>query len=600
MNNLFVPGRICLFGEHSDHMVNNGEAITYTLNLGIYSNFKKSKKIIIKNNNRIVFNHDCSLIDITKYDSHLQYILSAINEMISKYNVKGINLNIVKSTLPSKKSLSSSSAIILTIIKAFNILYNLNLTLKEEEELGVISERNIGSNCGLMDFISINEKGLVKLKFDYNNNVKEKINLKKQFNFLLVELPDEKNTKNILNLLHENKFNKNILNYYENEKNEIIQKAVDYLEKGLPENLGMLMNQVQNFYYENIYPLNDKEFNSSYIKNILEDSFIKNKIFGGKNTGSHGMGSLILLLKNSSDYTELINYITIKFGLNCHKIIMENNKLITKAVIPVGGHGTRMYPFTKVLSKEFLPVYINEFEAKPAILLTIEELIESGIEEIYMIVSNKNFLSYMEFYKDSSKIYNKKEENHLKHLFSYLRFVKDEHMGFPNVLKLIKNYIRNEDFLLVLGDQVYKSFETTSCTKQLLNFYQKNDFKLVVSTSKVDINKCSNYGVIIPKNDKDDRFDIDLFLEKPKIETLQNLKVLNEYCYTALGQYILPTTFLEILEEIKDFKNISITDIINKTCKVEKNVVFKVNGKFFDIGNWTDYKEAINYYKEQK
>ncbi|MEM6614139.1 MAG: sugar phosphate nucleotidyltransferase, partial [Cyanobacteria bacterium P01_C01_bin.72] len=58
------------------------------------------------------------------------------------------------------------------------------------------------------------------------------------------------------------------------------------------------------------------------------------------------------------------------------------NQKVRKAIIPAAGFGTRMYPVTKALKKELLPIIDRHGRAKPIILAIIEEAISAGIEEI--------------------------------------------------------------------------------------------------------------------------------------------------------------------------------------------------------------------------
>jgi UTP-glucose-1-phosphate uridylyltransferase len=55
---------------------------------------------------------------------------------------------------------------------------------------------------------------------------------------------------------------------------------------------------------------------------------------------------------------------------------------IRKAIIPVAGFGTRLYPVTRAIKKEFLPVVDADGPTKPVILILLEQLYDSGIEEI--------------------------------------------------------------------------------------------------------------------------------------------------------------------------------------------------------------------------
>ena len=57
-------------------------------------------------------------------------------------------------------------------------------------------------------------------------------------------------------------------------------------------------------------------------------------------------------------------------------------KKIKKAIVPVAGMGTRFLPFTKAVPKEMLPII-----ATPTIQIIVEELVDSGIEEILFITN---------------------------------------------------------------------------------------------------------------------------------------------------------------------------------------------------------------------
>ena len=59
---------------------------------------------------------------------------------------------------------------------------------------------------------------------------------------------------------------------------------------------------------------------------------------------------------------------------------------VRKAVIPAAGLGTRLFPTTRVIKKEFLPVVDGNDIAKPVIQLNVEEAINAGAEEVCIII----------------------------------------------------------------------------------------------------------------------------------------------------------------------------------------------------------------------
>ena len=64
------------------------------------------------------------------------------------------------------------------------------------------------------------------------------------------------------------------------------------------------------------------------------------------------------------------------------------SRKVRKAIIPAAGMGTRMYPATKALKKELLPIIDRDGRAKPIILAIVEEAISAGIEEVGIVVQS--------------------------------------------------------------------------------------------------------------------------------------------------------------------------------------------------------------------
>lgn len=70
--------------------------------------------------------------------------------------------------------------------------------------------------------------------------------------------------------------------------------------------------------------------------------------------------------------------------------------MITKAIIPVAGWGTRRLPITKIIEKSMLPV-----GNRPLVDYSVQELIVAGVKDIYMVISNVEPCQVLEFYKDN-------------------------------------------------------------------------------------------------------------------------------------------------------------------------------------------------------
>ena len=136
--NLFVPGRLCLMGEHSDwaggyRKINNniekGYAIVTGIEEGIYATCKFSDKFIIKHtNSNKYFESNMELKELLKVAEEgdfFSYVAGVAYCIKEQYNVGGIEITITKETIPTKKGLSSSAAICVLVARAFNKLYRL-------------------------------------------------------------------------------------------------------------------------------------------------------------------------------------------------------------------------------------------------------------------------------------------------------------------------------------------------------------------------------------------------------------------------------------------------------------------------------------------
>ena len=73
---------------------------------------------------------------------------------------------------------------------------------------------------------------------------------------------------------------------------------------------------------------------------------------------------------------------------------------VRKAIIPVAGFGTRLYPATRSLKKDFFPIPCSDGMVRPVILILLEELVKSGVEEICLVLgSEEERIQYTEFFE---------------------------------------------------------------------------------------------------------------------------------------------------------------------------------------------------------
>ena len=134
---------------------------------------------------------------------------------------------------------------------------------------------------------------------------------------------------------------------------------------------------------------------------------------------------------------------------------------IAKAIIPAAGFGTRFLPATKSQPKEMLPVV-----DKPTIQYIVEEAVESGIEDILIIIGR--YKSVIEDHFDRSVELEMELEKKAKYEMleqiqdiagmANIQFVRQKTaLGLGHAVYCAKNFIGNEPFAVMLGDDIVDS-----------------------------------------------------------------------------------------------------------------------------------------------
>jgi UTP--glucose-1-phosphate uridylyltransferase len=218
-----------------------------------------------------------------------------------------------------------------------------------------------------------------------------------------------------------------------------------------------------------------------------------------------------------------------------------------KAVIPAAGLGTRFLPITKAQPKEMLPVF-----NKPTIQYVVEEIVQSGIDDI-LIITGKNKRAIEDHFDRSLELEmslkNHEKEEFLKEVeklsavdIHYIR--QKEQRGLGDAIYAAKKYVGNEPFAVLLGDTI--SFDKTPCTKQMINVFEEVKAP-VIAVEKVPKEKISNYGIISFEKVGDGLLRIKDLVEKPDPEEAPSN-------YGIIGRYILTPEIFKMIEETKPGK----------------------------------------------
>lgn len=232
-----------------------------------------------------------------------------------------------------------------------------------------------------------------------------------------------------------------------------------------------------------------------------------------------------------------------------------------KGIILAGGTGTRLYPITKVVSKQLTPLY-----DKPMIYYPLATLIESGIKEILIITTPEDKERFQELLGNGSDY---------GITIEYKEQAKPE--GLAQAFIIGEDFIGNDSVVLTLGDNVFSGIN-------LINKIKKTT-KNGSTIFGVEVDNPERFGVIEINNNK-----VISIEEKPK-NPKSNIAI--------TGLYIFDNKVIEIAKKIKPSKRneLEITDVINEYLKENKlNVeLLNKNDKWFDTGTPESLFEATQY-----
>lgn len=646
MLKLFVPGRLCLFGEHTDWAghyrtmnadILPGAAIVTGIEQGIYAEVEKSPIFEMKSEAPELEGtwsdfscrmNEAELKRIAKSGSFFCYCAGVASYMLEWYKVGGVSIRITDMTLPMKSGLSSSAAICVLVARAFNLLYNLNLNTLGEMNIAYLGELRTSSRCGRLDQACAFGVKPNLMTFDGDEIEVQSLNVKRQLHWVFADLCAEKDTIKILADLNKAyPFASNEQEQLEHEalgvrNHEIIERAIKYMAEGDREALGKLMTEAEELFDRQIAPMSSALW-SPKLHAVLQDPNIKPMVYGGKGVGSHGDGSVQFLAKDAEKQQQLVEYLNAQ-GMRAYTLTIHPVHTVRRAIIPVAGFGTRLYPATRALKKDFFPIPCPDGMVRPVILILLEELIRSGIEEICLVLgSEEERMQYAEFFErpladEHLRKLNpqfQEYENRILDIGKRLHYVyQREKRGFGHAVYQAAEFASNEPVLLLLGDTLYRSFTNKPCALQMIEEYERYN-SLMVSIHTVPLAEVSRYGIMSGVwEDRDHRrLNVSTMVEKPKASYaeeylgVQDADGKKEY-YSVFGQYILtPEVFEQLACDIEQAdaagertKEIELTAALEAVRKKSGMIGMRLHGEMFDMGNPTALRNAVVQYPQQK
>lgn len=265
---------------------------------------------------------------------------------------------------------------------------------------------------------------------------------------------------------------------------------------------------------------------------------------------------------------------------------------ITKAVLPVGGLGTRFLPATKSQPKEMLPVV-----DKPCIQYIVEEAVASGIKEI-IFVTGKNKRSIEDHFDNSFELkhhlFNSGKHEEIAKIetiekmatFTFVR--QDKPLGDGHAILCAKHLVRNEPFAVLFGDDFYDS--EVPALAQMIAQYEKLKTP-IIGAQKVAESECHKYGIMDGEM-MDETIKISRFVEKPPAGQAPSSNL------AFIGKCIVTPELLETLENTKRNENdeLKLANAMIEYIKQKPIHGVPIKGTRFDTGDKLGYLKAVVHF----
>ena len=636
---IFVPGRICLFGEHSDWaggyrrinaQIEQGFTLITGTNQGIYAEVSTHPDSLVITSTtpdgerqgpyEITMKAE-RLLEEAQRGGFWSYIAGVAYQALTHHHVRGLVIDNYKTDLPIKKGLSSSAAICVLAARAFNRLYDLKLTVRGEMELAYQGEITTPSRCGRMDQGCAFGNRPVLMVFDGDRLETQEFRPKEDMYFVLVDLQAQKDTMRILSRLNrcfpvaENEVEHGVQELLGPVNKRIVHQAIEAIKVSDAERIGGLMTEAQAFFDRYATPACPEELTSPVLHKVLNYEPLKPHIWGGKGVGSQGDGTAQFIVRSAADQQAVMEILERDLNMDCYRLTLRAGSRVRKAVIPAAGFGTRLFPASKAVKKELFPIIDRDGIAKPAILYIVEEALAAGIEEVYIIIQPSDLQDFQDFFNHQVSVenYNKLPRHFQDYSKRILEIGQKVHFifqelqeGFGHAVYCTREAIGDEPFLLYLGDHLYRSDTEKSCTQQLVEAFNQSGVS-ILGLRRTPESQIHNFGTTTGAWIEPERLlNVTEFAEKPTIDYARmNLRVPempeDEYL-TVFGQYIIKPQIFNYLEEhtrhnVRERGEFQLTSALDRLRQENGFLGLLMDGRRYDIGLPDFYLETLAAYR---
>jgi glucose-1-phosphate thymidylyltransferase len=235
-----------------------------------------------------------------------------------------------------------------------------------------------------------------------------------------------------------------------------------------------------------------------------------------------------------------------------------------KGIILAGGSGTRLYPVTKAMSKQMVPIY-----DKPMIYYPMSVLMLAGIREILIISTPRDIVNFKELFRDGSDLG-----------LNIQYAIQEQPNGLAEAFIIGEEFIGNDSVAMILGDNIFYGQSFSATLKNASNI-EKGAYVF-------------GYYVQNPK-----AFGVVEFNEEGKVISLEEKPEKPKSKYAVPGLYFYDNTVVEKAKKLKPSHRgeLEITDL-NKVYMEEETLKVQLLGRgmaWLDTGTHASMLQASNF-----
>lgn len=250
-----------------------------------------------------------------------------------------------------------------------------------------------------------------------------------------------------------------------------------------------------------------------------------------------------------------------------------NPRKISKAIIPAAGKGSRLFPLTKAVPKELMPL-----GDKPVLEHIVKECADCGITDVLFVISREKTAIRAHFDDSACDV-------RCEYVF------QEEQTGLADAIRCGRDFVGDDPFSVVLGDTIIETGQSIHPFKRVLDTYESTSARAVIVVQNTPIDEVSRFGIVKPKHCVASSFEIDALVEKPRPQDAPSR-------YAIAGRYAFDPVVFDYIDrtlpgaggeyQITDSIGLMIGDGYPVWC-----VALGDNELRRDIGTFESYFEAF-------